>query len=318
MSRQAAAGAETAGDAGPAFPARSTAIVPLRSIAGRALALVIAIMTFLAGLTIGAVTLVDEAVTSWQSDIGREITIEVRPVTGVDLAGEVARAVALVQEFPGVGGARALTDDETQRLLEPWLGADFDLSTLPTPRLVVVTVSDPLALDLAELDTALRDGIRGVSLDDHAAWIDRLRAMAGTMVAVGLAILALVLVALTLSVVFATRAAMAGNSQVVSVLHFVGAEDGFIAREFERHFLLLGIRGGLAGGGLALVAFLAGAWFDSRATGVLEADQLDAFVGGLSVGPLGYLAVVVLIIAVAVLTATTSRLAVRRFLAEVE
>jgi hypothetical protein len=44
---------------------------------------------------------------------------------------------------------------------------------------------------------------------------------------------------------------MAGNRDVVSVLHFVGAEDGYIAREFQRHFLLLGLRGGLIGAGAA-------------------------------------------------------------------
>ena len=79
--------------------------------------------------------------------------------------------------------------------------------------------------------------------------------MANATVVVGLAILALVFVATVLSVVFATRGAMASNRDVVSVLHFVGAEDGFIAREFQRHFLLLGLRGGLAGAAAAAILF---------------------------------------------------------------
>ena len=122
--------AEDTGDADPgAAQAPATAgaredrtptpIVPQQSIAGRALALVIAIMTFLAGLTIGAVTLVDDAATAWQSDIGREVTVEVRPLDGVSLDAEIAKAVALAQEFPGVAGARALTDEETQLVRVP-------------------------------------------------------------------------------------------------------------------------------------------------------------------------------------------------------
>ena len=79
------------------------------------------------------------------------------------------------------------------------------------------------------------------------------------------AIVILVLVATGLAVAFATRGAMAGNREVVDVLHFVGADDDFIAREFQRRFFRLGLKGGLAGGGLALLlitlcGFLLSAW----------------------------------------------------------
>ena len=79
--------------------------------------------------------------------------------------------------------------------------------------------------------------------------------MANATVFAGLAILVLVFVATVLSVVFATRGAMASNAVVVSVLHICGAEDGFIAREFQRHFLLLGLRGGLFGAAVAALVF---------------------------------------------------------------
>ncbi|ODN72653.1 cell division protein FtsX [Methylobrevis pamukkalensis] len=293
-------------------------IVPSQSIAGRALTLVIAIMTFLASLTAGAVTVIDDAARSWASDIGREVTIEIRPIDGVDIDAEIRRAVALAQEFSGVGRVHALSDDETRRLLEPWLGAGLDLDALPVPRLVIVEIADPALLDLAEMDREVGETIRGASLDDHAAWVDRLRAMAGAMVVGGVTILVLVLVALVLSVVFATRAAMAGNSDIIGVLHFVGAEAGFIAREFQRHFLMLGIRGGAIGGGLAIAVFALAGWLTQGTAGIPGADQLTAFIGGVSIPPFGYGAVLVLIFAVAILTAATSRFAVHGALAEIE
>ena len=72
--------------------------------------------------------------------------------------------------------------------------------------------------------------------------------MARTTVTIGMAVLALMLSATVLSVVFATRGAMAGNGHIIEVLHFVGAEARFIAREFRRHFLLTGMKGAAAGG----------------------------------------------------------------------
>ncbi len=48
---------------------------------------------------------------------------------------------------------------------------------------------------------------------------------------------------------------MASNREIVEVLHFVGATDRFIAREFERHFLRLGVRAGMVGAMWAMVVF---------------------------------------------------------------
>src|ERR1700722_2820557 len=65
-------------------PQAQTAIVPADSISGRSLTAVIAIMTFLAALTAGAVTMMVGTASDWQSDVSREVTIQVRPASGRD------------------------------------------------------------------------------------------------------------------------------------------------------------------------------------------------------------------------------------------
>jgi cell division transport system permease protein len=62
--------------------ARTAPVVPERSVAGRTLLLLIAIMTFLSGVTLGAVVLVQKSAIAWSSDVGREVTIQLRPVEG--------------------------------------------------------------------------------------------------------------------------------------------------------------------------------------------------------------------------------------------
>src|ERR1700692_2816122 len=83
------------------LPRFDTPIVPRNSISGRALVAVVAIMTFLASLTTGAVILVNSAASDWQADVAREVTVQVRPVPGRDLDAAVAKAVALTK---GIGG----------------------------------------------------------------------------------------------------------------------------------------------------------------------------------------------------------------------
>ncbi|MCW2308572.1 cell division protein FtsX [Rhodobium gokarnense] len=293
-------------------------IVPPATVAGNALAIVIAIMSFLACLTIGAVTVVHDASRDWQGDIAREVTVQIRPVDGVDMTSQIEKAIAIAEGTPGIATAHALSDKETKALLEPWLGAGLDLDALPVPRLVRVELGDPVGADIPGLKKAIADSVPGGSLDDHSAWTRQLTAMAQTMVIGGFVILGLVLTAMVLSVVFATRAAMAGNRDVIEVLHLVGAEDGFIAGEFQRHFLLLGLKGGAAGGAAAIVTFAAVTLARRQAPGTAAFDQLEALLGQTGIGALGYVAALGVVFVVAILTALTSRLAVRRTLGAME
>jgi cell division transport system permease protein len=114
--------------------AREASIVPADSISGRALLAVIAIMTFLAALTLGAVVLVRSVAGDWQSAVAREITIQLRPSEQRDIEADVRKAVALAQATPGIAGVRPYTREESARLLEPWLGSGLELGELPVPR----------------------------------------------------------------------------------------------------------------------------------------------------------------------------------------
>jgi cell division transport system permease protein len=297
---------------------RTTQLVPEGTVAGNALTIVIAIMSFLACLTLGAVTLVRDASRDWQVDILREITIQVRPIEGIDTAAEASKAAAIARETRGVASASVLDDEENLRLLEPWLGSGLDMNDLPIPRLIVVRLSNPAAVNLTELATRLQADVRGASLDDHRLWTERLRTVANLTVLVGAAVLGLVFVATVLSVVFATRGAMASNRDVVSVLHFVGAEDGYIAREFQRHFLLLGLKGGLAGAFAAAFVFAVLSLLLAPAISSPEGDQVSALFGRFAVGPVGYFGALGIAFLIAVMTAVTSRLTVYRYLADTD
>jgi cell division transport system permease protein len=297
---------------------QTSQLVPENTVTGNALTVVVAIMSFLACLTLGAVSLVRDASRDWQSDILREITIQIRPVEGLNTAAEAAKAATVVRLIKGVASVDVLDDKENARLLEPWLGTGLDMSDLPVPRLIVIRLSNPNAVDLAALSARLKAQVKGASLDDHRSWTARLQTMANATVIVGIGVLVLVFVATVLSVVFATRGAMAGNRDVVSVLHFVGAEDGYIAREFQRHFLLLGLKGGLAGAIAAALVFVMLGFLIAPSMATPETDQVSALFGRFAVGPIGYLGAVGIAFLIAVMTAITSRLTVYRYLADAE
>lgn len=300
------------------WPRIATAIVPKGSIAGRSLIAVVAIMTFLAGLTAGAVMMVVDAASDWSSDVGREVTIQVRPVAGRDLDADVRKVVEITRGTPGIASVRVYSKDESARLVEPWLGSGLNLNELPIPRMIVVQLWSGAPPDFGALRKALAAQVPSASLDDHRRWIGRMHDMANAAGASGLTVLVLVLIVTLLSVTFATRGAMAANRPIIEVLHYVGATDSFVASQFQRHFLVLGLKGGAIGGGLAIVLFGAIQGMNVWLSGTAAGDEAMALFGNFTIGATGYVAIIGVIILMALATALASRTTVNRTLKSID
>ncbi|WP_314952976.1 ABC transporter permease [Bradyrhizobium cosmicum] len=291
----------------PANARNMSPIVPRASIHGRALVAVVAIMTFLASMTTGTVLLVSASAAEWQSDVASEITIQVRPQTSRDLDRDTAAVTEAMRAQPGIVEVKPFSRDESGKLLEPWLGTGLSMDDLPVPRMIIARVQPGTPLDLGALRARVTQAAPSASVDDHRAWIERMRSMTNATVLAGIGILALVIVATIISVSFATRGAMAANRPIVEVLHFVGAGDRYIANRFLRHFLRLGLEGGVIGGGAAMLVFgfsesIAG-WFSGTPVG----DQFAALLGTFSLRPSGYVVLAVQAVLIGAITAVASR-----------
>lgn len=293
-------------------------ILPPSNIQGNALIVVIAIMAFLACLTLGAVSMVRATAAGWQSEISREITIQIKPADGLDMDAALQQAKDLALGFVGTKEGTIMDDGATARLLEPWLGAGLNLEELPVPRLVIITIDEQNPPDFAAMRDLLALELPQAILDDHRTWVDRLVSMASTTVLIGTGVLVLVFTAMVLTVVFATRGVISGNRHIVEVLHFVGAESSFVAREFQKHFLKISLKGSAAGGAVAAALFaILGIWqVNSRATP--ESDQASALFGTFSLGFGGYLGILATMIIIALLTTLTARITVMRTIDEID
>ena len=297
---------------------KTASIVPRQSVQGRALLAVIIIMSFLACLTIGAVSMIRSTAQSWASQISREITIQIKPDDKIDMAKTLVQARELALSFVGTTGGTILDKEATSRLLEPWLGTGLDFDELPVPRLVVITIDELNPPDFAAMRAELQRKIPQAYLDDHRTWVDRLVSRARTTVVIGSAVLGLVFFAMVLTVIFATRGALAGNRHIVEVLHFVGAESSFVAEEFQKHFLLISLKGSLAGAFLAAFCFAAAGWWQARTIATPENDQAVALFGSFTIDWTGYAGIFVTMMVIAALTTLTARFTVMRTIDEID
>jgi cell division transport system permease protein len=315
--RRAAAGGLYA-DARAAEPEgrrASAAIVPPASVTGRSLTLVISIMCFLACLTAGAVYMINASANAWLKDIASEVTVQIEPKDGVDTEKVVRDIAALLTREPGITSVKALSIEDSAGLLEPWLGQGDALKSLPLPRLIALELDRNAPPDFEALRAKLASQSRSVTLDDHRHWQRQIRTVTRSFALGGLGILLLVAAATTAIIVSATRSAMASNRDIVEVLHFVGATDRFIAREFETHFLKLGIRAGLVGAVAAgLVFLIAPPVVDLLGGGTVTVAEIRRLIGSGSLEWTGYLLLGAVVVVVAGLCMFTSRLGVYRIL----
>jgi cell division transport system permease protein len=118
------------------------------------------------------------------------------------------------------------------------------------------------------------------------------------------------IIAMATAIGFATRGAMAGNREIIEVLHFVGAADTFIAKQFQTHFMRLGSRGAAIGGIAAASFFVAASLLSTFFYGSTGEEEIAALFGAFSLSGSAYLAIFVICVAIAGLTGLLSRVIV--------
>ncbi|WP_273754924.1 ABC transporter permease [Bartonella sp. MM73XJBT.G] len=288
----------------------TTAIIPNSNISGQALVAVIAIMTFLSSLTLIGVDLIQRSAKNWSNQISYEATIQIRPIDNVDINKALHDAVTLVKTFSGVQDAKIVDQNATEKLLEPWLGTGFNLNELPIPRLIIVTLKEDETINFPAINHAIKTQIPGGQFDDHRVWVHRFATMAYTTVFIGFSILALVLGSLILTIIFATRNALAENAHIINVLYFLGTETLFIARQFDWHFFKTALRGALYGGLTSIFLFSSFCLWTNYNLGKAEASQVTALFGYISINFIPYGKIILLIIFVSFLTTLTNRMTI--------
>jgi cell division transport system permease protein len=297
------------------FARANAPIVPPGSVTGRSLTLVIAIMGFLASLTAGGVYVIFQAASVWTNNISAEITVQIQQRGGDTGDARAAEIAKFLSDQNGVKRVTPFTREQSLKLVEPWLGKSDILKSFAIPRLIAVEIERDNPPEIPTLKKVLEAKYPGALLDDHGLWRTEIRRLTRLLELAGIGMLFLMAAATAAVIVAAATSALASNREIVSVLNFVGAEEKFIARQFESHFLKVGIMAGVAGAGLAALVFVCLPYItegmSSSATSEAEIRRLIG-AGTLDFG--GYIVLVIVVVAVSAICKMTSRYGVRRIL----
>lgn len=219
--------------------------------ASRYLPWTVGLLVFLATLALAVGMVLAAASDVWHDNLSGTLTVQVPPTeTGDgDLANRVGKALDVLRDTKGVAVARRLSDKEMTNLLEPWLGRQALDLDLPMPALIDVEVADGASIDVKALGQSLASAVPGTVVDDHAVWLRRLADFARAAETVAFGVILVILVSAVSAVIFTTRTGLAIHRDVIELLHLIGAQDSYVARQFQSHALRLSAIG--AGTGFA-------------------------------------------------------------------
>lgn len=230
-------------------------LLPADSRQARPLTIVVAIMCALGCLAALTARAGFRAADTWTTDLKSAMTILIEsPRDEVS----INRAIVIAKSVEGVSSANAMGKAKAKLLLRNYganIGALID--DLPMPALIeigVIAESDNVDRNLAN---ALKSAGFKVEIDDHSRYSSEI--IRSSAVLRGFAILALLglLVAAVASIGFAARAALETRREAVEILHLVGAEDAFVAREVQARFMRLGlVSGGIGALGAGILTLI--------------------------------------------------------------
>ena len=288
------------------FSRRSDLLLDKDSL-NRFLPWLIAFMVFLVILAMAGMLVLNATAARWDKGISGTLTVQIMPGENSEKNDDRLREVlSILARMPEVAHYEALSDEKLLELLEPWLGVVAGARDLPLPGLVDVELKPDADLDVAAFAKRLAARVPGTSVDDHRVWLERLVNLIQT--AQGLAALVVVFIILATigTVVFTTRTGLVIHRDAIEILHLIGAQDSYVARQFAGRALALGLKGGLIGLLLALPTLFG--------IGALARQMDSSILPDFSLTPVHWVVLIVLPLAVAVIAMLTARLTVMKTL----
>ena len=209
-------------------------VVPASGYTSTLTSLTAAVMAFLVVFALALSSASYRLAQNWSEALEQSATLRISaPVEQLD--AQVARAIEILETTPGVASARALSSEEQSDLLTPWLGVDVPFDKLPLPRLIEI-VQTPDGFDPQGLRLRLTGELPSAVLDDHVRWRRPLVQAANWLSVLGVVAIGLIGMTSGAMIILATRAALAANARVITVLRLIGATDAYIEAAFVRRF----------------------------------------------------------------------------------
>lgn len=276
------------------------------------LEIIMAITVFLFAVALSGYFLVNTVANKWNRNIEGSLTVQIMPSEQVLTEDEenlrINKVITFFENQPDVNKVVLVSEQQLQQLLSPWLGANTDISDLPLPKLLDVYLKNK-EFNYEKVSAELQDVAPYASIDDHRIWLNRLLQLAASVQSLAVSVLLMVLVVCVLSIFYATCTSLGIHKDIIEILHIMGAQDSYIAKQYARRGLFIGFGAGFVGLILAVLAF--------KFVAYVAADMDQGLIGDLSLSATNWLVLFCLPPLTAIVSMLTAYYAVNRSLRKI-
>ncbi len=220
-------------------------LLPADQRQARPLAIVVAIMCGLGCIAAMIALGGFRAANNWTNELKSAITVLVyEPRDEANLQ----KAIQIASQTNGVINAKIMGKENAKILLRNY-GANIGtlIDELPVPGLLEIGIQKDSKSAINDLNKSLSQAGFKFEIDDHSRYSGEIVRASRVLRLFALFVLFALIIASVASIAFAARAALETRREAVEILHLVGAEDAFVAREVQARFMRLGLNAGFYG-----------------------------------------------------------------------
>ena len=220
---------------------------------------IVGVMAYLAALALAAALTLSNVAREWSEGLEGSLTVQV-PVAEADASqttdAKIVAAVRVLLKTEGVDSARPVPLAEIGKMLEPWLGSAAATADLPLPRVIDVQLKPGAEIDFTALAERLENAVPGASLETHEKWRNTMLLLFRSIEAVAIVVILLIFAVALAAIILTTRSVLAVHHEIVELLHLIGAQDTYIAEQFQKHAFHLALKGSVGGTACALTTLI--------------------------------------------------------------
>lgn len=260
------------------------------------------LIAFAASVALGLMLAVRHDTVLWEDHVSGRLTVQIMPEGTAPPPAEIASALALLRNTPGIASADVMSAAENAALVAPWMRPGETADGLPFPALIDVKLNSATTLDIAALKERLLASAPHAVFDDPGRSIDAPAPLTAQTFWIAAVVLAVSTISFVLALTGMLRGWMAAQQHNVELLQLLGVSNRRIAGLIGGFSTAAVIMTAAAGSGLAALLFML------HATGGKLASNIPALIPVVSPADLPWLAFVP--VSAAIITWVTCRLLV--------
>lgn len=224
------------------------------------LTLLIALMSLLAVLACAGMVSLNGMAHRWSTGLENKVTIEIPVETqsGYLLSDDTVESETqkLYREFenhPLIKSIKILEQEDIQGLLSPWIGENLTLDDIPLPGLLALELKNSASENIEVLKRDIRDVSEYANLETHHEWLADLINFVNALKNISVIVLIIILTTTIIAIITGIRTRLAIHHKEIDLLHAIGATDNYIARQLQRHAMIIALKGSLSGTIIGLI-----------------------------------------------------------------